>query len=209
MKNRLTRQPIVISLIRNFSALWFENISFSLSWFHHLHDPETHLKIPKNCLIWEKKTINPKLQLACFSLVHIKMQWNGTFHPKNVRLKDDFKRRICDCEFSIAVRTETKSWNPKYWLREQDISSYHWVTFCPNPKPKSKVNNFHLLFFSSFLWNGAHQWFWSRSWLKLLCWVVGTILFPNKHMTYKSYWIQMELTTYPVVSCIVILGTVS
>ena len=45
--------------------------------------------------------------------------------------------------------------------------------------------------------------------LELLCWVVGTILFPNNHMTHKSYWIQMELIAYLVVSCIIILGIVS
>ena len=87
-------------------------------------DFETYEKSPNpTCL--REKTINPKLQLACFFLVHIKVQRNGAFHPKNVWLKDDFKRRICDCEFTIAARTRTESWNPKYWLRQQDISYYH------------------------------------------------------------------------------------
>ena len=69
MKNHPTRQPIVISLIQNFSSLWFENISFSLSSFHHLHDPETYLKIPKNCLIWEKKPLiqNSNLHVSLLS----------------------------------------------------------------------------------------------------------------------------------------------
>ena len=48
-----------------FSSLWFESISLSLplslSRLHHPHNPKTHVKFPKNCLIWEKKTINPKL----------------------------------------------------------------------------------------------------------------------------------------------------
>ena len=118
-----------------FSLIW-EHFSLSLL-VSSPHDLETHLKIPKNCLIWEKRTINPKLQLACFSLVHIKVQWNGAFHLTNVRLKDDFKRCICDCEFTTTVRTGMERWNPKYWLREQDISSCHWVVFCPNPKLKS------------------------------------------------------------------------
>ena len=61
----------------------------------------------------------------CFSLVHIKMQRNGAFHPMNVRLKENFKRRIRDCESTIAAGTGTERWNPKYWVREQDISSCH------------------------------------------------------------------------------------
>ena len=61
----------------------------------------------------------------CFSLIYIKVQQNRAFHPKNVRLKDDFKRHICDGESTIAVRTGTERWNPKYWVREQDISSCH------------------------------------------------------------------------------------
>ena len=44
--------------------------------------------------------------------------------------------------------------------------------------------------------------------LELSCWVVETILFPNNQMTYKSHWIQIELTAYLVASRIVILGTV-
>ena len=83
-----------------FSLIW-EYFSLSLSWIHHPHNPETHVKFPKKCLIWEKKTNNPKLQPVCFSLVYIKVQQNRAFHPKNVRLKDDFKRRIC---YSNAYR---------------------------------------------------------------------------------------------------------
>ena len=49
----------------------------------------------------------------------------GAFHPKNVRLKDDFKRHICDCETTTTAHTGTEMWNPKYWLREQYISSCH------------------------------------------------------------------------------------
>ena len=71
-------------------------------------DFETYEKSPNpTCL--REKTINPKLQLACFSLVHIKVQRNGTFHPKNIQLKNGFKRRICDCEFTTTTRTRTKS----------------------------------------------------------------------------------------------------
>ena len=138
MKNHSPRQPAVISLIWNFSSLWFGNISLTLSLFHHPHDLETHLKFPKIILFERKKTIDPKLQPACFSLVHIKVQWNGAFHPKNIWLKDDFKRCIYDCEFTTVGCAGTESWNPKYWLREQDISSCHWVTFCPNLKLKSE-----------------------------------------------------------------------
>ena len=66
-------------------------------------------KISQKLSHLREKTINPELQLACFSLVHIKVQRNGTFHPKNVRLKDDFKRHICDCEFTIVAHTRTES----------------------------------------------------------------------------------------------------
>ena len=76
-------------------------------------------------LFEREKNINPKLQPAYFFLVHIKMQLNGAFHPKNMRLKDGFKRHICDCESTIAAGTGTERWNPKYWVREQDISSCH------------------------------------------------------------------------------------
>ena len=37
-----------------FSLIWEHS---SLSWLHHPHNLETHLKFPKNCLIWDKKTI--------------------------------------------------------------------------------------------------------------------------------------------------------
>ena len=57
MKNDPTWQPTGNSPIWNCSFLWFGNISLSLSWFHHPHDLETHLKIAKNCLIWEKKPL--------------------------------------------------------------------------------------------------------------------------------------------------------
>ena len=136
MKNHPTRQPAVISLIWNLSSLLLGNISLSFYWLHHLYNPETHIKFLKIYLNWYKKTINPQLQPVCFSLVHIKVQQNWAFHLKNVWIKDDFKRCIYDCEFTTVVRAWIESWNPKYWLRQQDISSYHWVAFCPNPKLK-------------------------------------------------------------------------
>ena len=132
---------------------------FSLSWFHHPHDPESHLKLPKNCLTWEKKTINPKLQPTCFSLVHIKVQWKRAFHLKNVRLKDGFKRRICDCEFPTTDVLKGKA-------RIQNIGFMNKISlyvveshFALTLNQNMKVNNFHLLFFNSFIWNGAHQRF--------------------------------------------------
>ena len=166
MKNHLIWQPAVISLIWNLSSLWFGNISLSLFLSLLVSSPTQSRDLSKISQILshlrEKKSNNPKLQLACFFLVHIKLQQNEAFHTKNVQLKDGFKRHSCDCEFTIAARTRTESWNPKYWLRQQDISYYHW---------NWKVNNFYLLFFSFFVWNGAHQQFWSRwgTWTFVLC----------------------------------------
>ena len=89
-----------------FSLIWEH---FSLSWFHHPHDPETHLKITKKMSYLREKTINPKLQPICLSLIHIKVQWNGALHHTNVRLKDGFKRSICECEFTTTVCARNKS----------------------------------------------------------------------------------------------------
>ena len=113
-------------------------------------DFETYEKSPNpTCL--REKTINPKLQPACFSLVHIKVQRNGTFHPKNIQLKNGFKRCICDCEFTTQRVPERK-------VKIQNISFINKISlpiieshFALTPNRNLKPDNFYLLFFSSFV----------------------------------------------------------
>ena len=111
-----------------------------------------------------EKTINPKLQSACFSLIHIKVQWNGAFHSKNV-----VKRRLQEAHLWLWIYHNNAYRNGKGGI--QNIGFVNKISlpvteshFSVTPNQNMMVNNFHLLFFSSFLWNGAHQWFWSHWW---------------------------------------------
>ena len=64
------------------------------------------------------------------------------------------------------------------------VIEWHFVL---TPNRNLEVNYFHYCFLVHLFEIEHIKDFRVVGGLKLLCWVVGTILFPNNHMTHKSY----------------------